>query len=149
MTDFSYLKAMEVTTDLTVEYEIHQISVNGKTPKLHMKPAVQANAPYFNALLKIAAKNAKSVQAGQVNTGMISETRDQDRELFPKHVITGWSDMPDADGAEVKFSAETCRDFLDQLPDHIFDVIRNFATTPENFVDNVDIEVTAKNSPSA
>jgi hypothetical protein len=145
MANFSHLKPMELTKDVTARYTIHQITVNGKTPTLILKPAAQINTTYFNELLKSAAKNAKAISAGQLSTSMIDENREQDRVLFPKHVIVGWEDMLDADGTELAFDKNDCKDFIDALPDHIWDAVRNFATAPENFVETVNIQVTAKN----
>lgn len=145
MANFSHLKPMELTKDVTARYTIHQITVNGKTPTLILKPAAQVNAPYFNELLKSASKNAKAISAGQVSTSMIDENREQDRLLFPKHVIVDWEDMLDADGTELAFSEKDCKEFLEALPNHIWDGLRNYATAPENFVETVNIQVTAKN----
>jgi len=148
MTNFSYLGSMQLTKETTAKYPIHLISVGGKTPSLILRPAGQANADYFNSLLKVSAKAAKAVAAGSVTLEMINETRDNDMDFFPRFVVVGWEDVYDAEGNEVKFSKATCGEFLKALPDHVFDEIRNFAGNMANFVDGVDIDVTAKNSQS-
>ncbi len=149
MADFSHLKALEVTRDKTSEYTIHSVTVNGKTPTLIGRPATQSNEPYFNALLKTGAKNAKAMQAGKVNVSMIAENRDEDRILFPLHVITGWYDMLDATGTELEFNQEECVELFNNLPIHVLDDVLTHYRTAENFVDAIDITVKAKNSPAA
>ena len=89
MADFSHLKALEVSADKTSRYTIHQITVNGKTPTLIVAPATEANKPYFNALLKRSGKSTRAVRAGMVSAGMIDETREEDRELYPRLVAKG------------------------------------------------------------
>lgn len=146
MADFSHLKGLDVSTDKTAEFHLHQITVNGKTPVLIVAPATEANKPYFNALLKRAGKSARQVRAGAISSGMIAENRDEDRDLYPKHVVKGWRDVIDGKtGEDVKFSAKECRAFLEALPDWLFDDCRNFCGNPANFTDVVDVEVHAKN----
>lgn len=105
-------------------------------PSLKMRPAGQSNAPYFNAMAK---RNAKSGQLrrlaqGQVDVDSIDQNRKEDRELYPVHVIVGWTNVNDSEGKPVQFTAVTCREFLQALPDWIFDEVRNFAAIPANFL---------------
>lgn len=144
MTDFSYLKQVDVKAADTKEYHINQISVAGKTPVLLVTAATEANTPYYNSLLRDAIKNARKVKKGGVSAEMMKKNRDQDRELYPKHVIKGWVDVVDGSGETVPFNAEACADFLSQLPDWIFDDLRNYCSDPTNFVDSFDVELTAK-----
>ncbi len=145
MVDFSHLGALEVTADKTAEYKIHQITVNGKTPVLILAPATDANKGFFNALLRRSSKQAAAVKAGKVDVDMIEEHRDEDRDLYPKHVAKGWIDMVDANGADVKFTLQNVTDFLKALPNWVFDDVREFAREPSNFVDSLDVEIKAKN----
>lgn len=140
--DFTHLKNLDVKNK-TAEYPIFQIAGE---PTLIMKPATEANKPYFNAVLKRSRRNLRAMRAGAVNQAMIAENREQDRELFPRHVVDGWRNVTDAKGKEVEFNRENCRDFLDALPDWIFDEIRNFAGDSANFAGDVpDVEVKAGN----
>lgn len=142
MTDFSYLKNLDVKNK-TAHYPIHQIA---GTPVLIMKPATEANKPYFNAVLKKSRRNVRALKAGAINQVMIAENREQDRELFPRFVVTGWEDLVDAKGEAVEFNRENCEAFLRALPDWIFDEVRNFAGDSINFTEDMpDIEVKAKN----
>jgi hypothetical protein len=149
-TDFSHLKQFDVTASRTAEFTLHQITwPSGGSPTLVVTPATEANKPYFNALLKRVSRSSKAVRAGKLNAGMISENRDEDRALFPRHVVKDWHGVEDAEGNEVSFSAADCEQFLVQLPDWMFDELRDFASNPTSFVDDIqDPGETAKNSVS-
>ena len=143
MTDFSHLKQLEVTRNKTAELTMYEIVGE---PTIVLAPATEGNKPYFNALLRRTGKNVKRVARGGLNAGVISENRDEDRELFPAHVIQGWRGVRDAAGEEVEFSRDECAQWLQALPDYLFDRVREFAGDHSNFVDEVvDGEDTAKN----
>lgn len=149
MADFSHLKVLEVSPDKTARYTLHQITVNGKTPTLIVAPATEANKPYFNALLKRAGKMAGALRAGNINAGMIEQNRGEDYDLYPRHVVKGWEDMVDGKtGKDVAFSKEECANFLSELPDWLFDDLRNWCGNPANFAELMDVEVNAGNSRS-
>lgn len=142
MTDFSHLKNLDVK-DKSAQYTIHQIA---GTPVLTIKPATEANKPYFNAVLKKSRRNVRALKAGAINQVMIAENREQDRDLFPKFVVTGWIGLTDAKGKEVEFNRENCEAFLRALPDWIFDEVRDFAGNSVNFADDMpDVEVKSGN----
>lgn len=139
---FGYLKKLDVTNK-TADFTIHQIE---GAPVLVLKPATEVNKPYFNAVLKRSRRNVRALKAGAVNTAMIAENREQDRELFPKFVIETWRDVVDSQRKSVEFNRENCEEFLRALPDWIFDEIRDFAGNSTNFTDDApDIEEKAKN----
>lgn len=127
---FDYLKALEVKSQ-TARFTIYQIV---DEPVLIMKPATEANKPYFNAVLKRSRRNIRAVQSGSLSTALIAENRAEDRDLFPKFVVVDWDKVKDSAGEIVPFSQENCADFLEALPDWIFDEIRNFAGNSVNFV---------------
>lgn len=140
--DFSHLKNLDVK-DKTARYTIHQIA---GAPVLIMNPATEANKPYFNAVLKKSRRNVRALKAGAISQVMIAENREQDRELFPRCVVTGWEGVTDAKGKTVEFSRENCEAFLRALPDWIFDEVRNFAGDSINFTEDMpDVEVKAGN----
>jgi hypothetical protein len=60
--------------------------------------------------------------------------RSDDRDLYPKYVIRGWECICDENGNPVSFDVEAAKELCAQLPDWIFDRIRNTATTPERFL---------------
>lgn len=126
---FDHLKKLE-TKGKTTEYSIHQIEGE---PILILRPANESNKGYFNSILRKSRRNLRNLRAGAINEKLIAENREQDRVLFPKHVIVDWKDMPDGDGNSVPFSPDTCEEFLRALPNWIFDEIRAFAGNNENF----------------
>jgi hypothetical protein len=146
MVDFGHLRQHDVRADSTADYALVQISTGEKTPTLVLRPATEVNRPYFNALLKRTSKRARLLSAGNLNSSMLEENRAEDRALYPQYVVTGWRDVVDAGGEEVKFSKEAAADFVQALPDWVFDDVAAFARNPQNFAGGpVDAEDVAKN----
>ncbi len=141
MPDFSYLNDLEVQNNKTAIYKIFQIELEGKTSELIVLPATQANKRYFNELLKRSKRLQRQVQSGNIDVDLLSTNRDEDKLLYPEYVITGWRHIYDAEGKHVPFSKEACTDFIAALPDWIFDEISNFCRDPQNFVEQVNIDV--------
>lgn len=144
MSKFGYLQKLEVSATRVVTYDITEIDPQ---PKLSLVPATEANKPYFNAVLRRARKNNKSVQAGAVSVNLIEANRDEDRELYAQHIIKGWENVIDDKGKQVPFSPEVCLEYLRALPSDIFDSIREFASNPVNHRDRegLNVEATSKN----
>ena len=107
-------------------------------PTLTLKPASEANKGYYTPLIKRNSRNSRRIAAGKVNAKMLKQSRDEDRELFSKFVVTDWADVMDSAGEAVEFSKENCYDFLKALPDWLFDEVRQFASEPENFIEDED-----------
>ena len=129
MSDFSHLAKLEPQD--TVKYVLYQIQGE---PALIMAPALESNKPYFNAILKKGRKLAR--RAGRnVNRAMLREARDDDRQIYPKHIIRGWEKVVDAKNKPVKFTEDDCVAFLKAMPDWVFDELRVFASNPQNFLD--------------
>lgn len=146
--DFSNLTALAVTKDDTADLTLY--TVVGE-PILTVRPAGEANKPYFNHLLKHTGKYARRLKASKISATMLAENRDEDRALFPKFVIVNWNKRPpiDAAGKSAPFNEENCVAFIKALPDDVFDEVRDFATNMENFRDDdFDTEAVAKNSQS-
>lgn len=120
---FEHLKKLDLKGK-EAKYVIHQLA---NEPYLMMKPATEANKPYFNEVLRRSKKNMRAVQAGSFSIAMMDENRAQDRKLYPKLIITGWGNVQDSEGILVPYSEENCKGFLEALPDWIFDDIRAFA----------------------
>lgn len=129
MVDFSNLKAYE-PTDM-VAYRLTQLQ---GSCSLNLRPATEANPKYFAAFMKRNAQYAKSNRRVTVTQALINDTRDSDKDLFATHVIVGWSGITDINGETVPFTPQNVRQFLDAIPDWIFDDIRAFASDPSNFV---------------
>lgn len=136
--DFSHLAGKQVTRDLRTTLTLYQLA---GAPKLHMKPATEANKPYFNAMLRRTKRSARQLAKGNITAEMIEENREHDRELFPKFVVTGWDDVVDSRKQPVPFSAEACVQFINALPDWIFDDVRNHAGEATSFVQDDEPEV--------
>lgn len=151
--DFGHLRQFDVRADDVSDYKIKAIMVNGRSPILLVKPATAANKGYFNARMKTSAANGDRIRAKvkkergvvQLNADTLDEVRETDRALYPSHVVTGWNDVIDANGEDVEFSAEACSDFLNALPDWVFDDLRVYCENTANFTDVVNVETTAKN----
>jgi hypothetical protein len=148
MSKFNHIREQRIKGDKTVEYFLDQISVNGKTPVLVVRPATEANKPYFNAQIKRSARTARRVSSGKITAAVIEQNRNEDRDLFPQHVIVDWRNVCDGEGNPVPFSKPDCADFLDALPDWVFDDLRNFCSAPGNFspeLEEIDPEAVGKN----
>lgn len=140
MTDFSYLNQIEVK-EQTAQYRIGEIEVNGVSPTLTVRPTTQSNERYFNAVLKDATKQAKKTAGSGVNAAALSESRDRDRNLFARFVVTEWENVLDGAGNPVPFSPDACEKFLAALPDWKFDDIRVFCGRSQNFLNAAVINV--------
>lgn len=144
MSKFGKLKGLEVTGSMTAEMTIYQIEGE---PVLILSPATEANKPYFNAMLKVSRKAIRRAGSGNFTPASIAESRDNDRELFPRFVVRGWRNMEKLCGEDLPCTVENVREFLDSLPDWLFDEIRSFATDAQNFITvEFDAEETAGNS---
>ena len=140
MSKFSNLQQYEITADKTVKYEMSDIQMNGKTPFLMVKPATEANKPFAKSQLARSNKRIKIASARGVSLEALEANRADDRDLYPKHIITGWGNVFDNEGGEVPFTGENCKEFLEALPGWIFDSLRSFCATPSNFSGVVDGE---------
>lgn len=144
---FEHLKALEVKGK-TASFPLSMLQ---GCPKLIVRPATESNKPYFNEVLRRSAKTLRKAANGDisVDTDTLDKNRQDDRRLFPKHVIVGWEGIKDSQGKEVPFSQENCVEFLQALPDWIFDDIGIFCRKNSNFVDEPveidDAEDLAKN----
>lgn len=147
MSDFSHLKRLEVGVAETVDYELFQIEGE---PVLEVAPATEANKPYFNAVLRRSRKNVRAINAGSISPGMIASNRAEDRLLYAAHIVKGWRNVQDAEGKEAPFTSENVRDFLEALPNWIFDDLRTYCGNPANYLEDgiSEAEETGKASGS-
>lgn len=148
MADFTNLKSLEVHAEKRVDYTLFQIAGE---PVLELAPATEANKPYHNALLRRSRRNQRRIQAGAIDAALMAENREDDRSLYAEFIIKGWRRMLDAQGKPVPFTLENVKDFLNALPNWLFDEVRLFASNSQNFVPEVSINVeeAAGNSPTA
>jgi hypothetical protein len=143
MTNFGHLAQLDVKRDETREYPFTAIEVNGVSPVLHVVHAGESNKTYFNELLKRGNRNQRQIVSGKITTALIEDNRDENRKLYAKYVVKGWDETTvlDAAGKPVKFTAETCGEFLDALPDWLFDQLTSFCSDALNFVGDTAINV--------
>lgn len=140
---FNHLKKLDVGSDRTAWMTLHELS--GR-PKLLLAPAAEVNRPFFNALLKRTKRNRRQLTAGDLSPELMIEARQEDRELYPAYVLKGWEGVVDDTGKPVEFNAQNAIDFCAALPDWLFDRVRNWASTMDNFADSgPDAVALAKN----
>ena len=143
MADFSQIKRQEAIMP-TARHTFYEIKGE---PWVEIKPATERNKPFFNSLLKRQRRGRRILRGGSLTVDIIKRTRDEDRDLYSKHIITGWGNVVDVDGKTVELSPDNCRDFLHAIDDEIFDLLRDFAGDPQTFIEDAvtDTEETAKN----
>jgi len=137
--DFSHLSKLHVRPDSTAKYTFYEIEGE---PCLEVKPTTEINKGYLNAVLRKGRRTLMRMRNTKMSTDMLKQNRDQDRELYPEHVVVGWPTPPkDSDGKDVPFSKEACEAFLKALPDFLFDDLRIFCGSSSNFlVDENDLD---------
>ena len=145
MNDFSYLEGAKITGDETREFTLLSIQLpNGRNPTFIGRIASESNKPFARELAARQIKKHKLMQGASINPDLAladaKKTRDEDRELYAKYVVTGWKDVCDGDGKDVKFSPADCLKFFRALPDDMFDMVRNFYATTSNFRETVSQE---------
>lgn len=154
MADFGFVKEQGVSPEDLIEFTIYTITMpNGKHPTLVGRYAGESNKPYYNALLKkqmktVSAKQA-AFKAGTINEEMVGENREQNRELFPEFVLTGWRDVTDGKGKDLKFTKADCFDFLCALPNEDCDDVFNHFSNRVNFKKDVPTVETAVDEGNA
>jgi hypothetical protein len=115
-------------------------------PYMMVRPSGEVNKPYFNRILKLNRKAAREIQSGNVTVETLQELREIDRSIFfDTKVITGWGDVYDSVGIRTDFSKENWEDWLSQIPNWVFDIIRNFSTDNLNFIESCDVKGITKN----
>lgn len=144
--DFSNISRQEIKTQDTAQFTFYRIQ--GMTPVLTVKPATEANPDYMRAILRGSREQMRRMRGADLTPEMLKENREKDRQLFPRFVVMGWEGVLDASGEPVTFSQDACEAFLRALPDDIFNELRDFCSTPDNFRDTVgeeDVEAIAGN----
>ena len=149
MADFSNIAANKRTGEellrLPLNTSIGEIVLIGRI-------AGEANKPYYSALLLKAGASARRLRsnANRLTPEMIAQNRQQDIDLFPKFVLTGWEGPDgsvgpvDASGEPVAYTEDACRAFLSALDDTDVDFIRNEFATVTNFLPDVDVDTVAE-----
>lgn len=111
----------------------------GDKAVLLLAPALEANARYYNAMLKMSGQRQRQLaKAKSVTASDIDMARDEDRVLFPLYIFKGWEGVEgDGDGLDengfVPFTRENAQRLCHQLPLELMDYIRAEAATPQRF----------------
>lgn len=139
MSKFDYIDQERITQDKTAEWVCSRI-YGGEVPVLTVRPVSQTlNPGYTNAFVRRSggAKQLAATQQRQLAARDFSRvgstTRAIDRELYPEHVIVGWTGVVDRHGQPVEFSRDECRQWLEHIDVHVFDELRQFCLTLDNF----------------
>jgi hypothetical protein len=128
---FEHLKRLDVAAS-TSWLDMPEL---GKEARLLLRPATEANPAYYNAMLKRAAKRVRRLaRADSVTVDDVRQNRDDDRDLFPLHVIVDWEGVRDDQGEVVPHSRDAAKELCQQLPEWSFDRVRSHAATPERFL---------------
>lgn len=127
---FDHLKTREIAGK-TVWLQIPYV---GEGSCLQLRSATDSNKPYQNAMLKKAANRGRGVSGAAGRRLEVEQSRLDDRELYPVHVVSDWMGIVDDQGNTVPFSIEAATEFFKQIPSWILDRIRLFCMQPENFL---------------
>jgi len=133
--DFSNIKGQSVTTDRTAIFTFWRLEGN---PRLTVRPATEDNPAYMRAILKGSREQMRRLRSGDLTPEMLEENREKDRRLFPKFIVVGWDGVLDASGQPVRFSGEACSEFIAALPRDLFNELRDFCSTADNFRPQAD-----------
>jgi hypothetical protein len=146
--DFGHLDKLQIAK--TAEVPLPEIlNVDGTYPVLIGKFAGESNKPFHNAVLKRMKIRGRR-GAMNISARAAKEARDEDKELYPSLVFTGWRNVQTQSGEDVPFSVAAASAFVERMPTWLFDRIRVFFSDPSTFLDenepdDGDIEVTAGN----
>lgn len=138
MFDFS---GQIVTADSRCKYTFTDIPGRPKA-WMEMKPALEPNEPFFNAVLARAGKALEMLESDVDGDKavMLEESREEDRELYPGLVCGDkWGGVVrQPDGTEIDLDELECNlehrtAFITALPYQIFDKLRQHCGRADSF----------------
>ena len=132
---FNHVRKLAVASSATSTFTFYQIQ--GR-PSLTVKPTGEANPPYMNAMFKRSKGVARRLRSGDMSVDLLEETRDIDLKLYPKFVVQGWNDVETDSGEKAPFNPDLVAQFLEALPEDIFDELRAHCGDLANFRDDGD-----------
>ena len=134
---FANVAKYKVDKSTRREYRFHNIDLgNGKIPSFIVVSASDVNKSYFSAFLKATSPKMRQAQSSKITMNFVEEVRAINKDLYSKYVIVGWKNVIDDEGRESQFSPTQCREFLNYLPDQMFDELTSFCSTYTNFIDD-------------
>lgn len=133
---FDKIKNLSVGVDASAEYIFY--GIEGE-PSVIGRPATEANKRYMNAVLKKGKRLIRRMRGGKLSVEALAESREQDYELFPRHVLTGFGKRPlRDDGSEAEDG--DLESFLRAIPTDMFDEMRGFFNDPDTFRDEDELD---------
>ncbi len=120
----------------------------GSNARLKLRPATEANKPYYNAFLRFSGKRVRGrAHTTVVTTDDLVKDRTNNRNLFPKHIIIDWEKVETAEDIDrseeekeyIPYTLDHAKELCQKLPDHIFDRMREFTVIPASFYDEDDL----------
>lgn len=130
---FDHLRKYEIA-DRTAQLSLPWIE---GSPVLQLRPATEANRDYQAAQLRIGRAQLRAL-SDRPTLRLLDELRSRLRDLYPRHVLVGWEGVVDDNGEAVPFSTERAVEFVNALPDWIFDKIVIFCSEAGNFTAGSD-----------
>lgn len=120
-------------------------------PTLFVRPASEVNQDFHNDNMKKSKRIVRRMSRnGTIDPEMVKDNREKSYKLYAKHVVTRWENVVEEDGAggtkPVKFSKKDCEEFLRSIPIDMFDDLREFCVTMDNFRDDDDLDDESKES---
>lgn len=150
---FNNMKRLDVEQGSADWYEVDELIYDdGTSPRLRCLQAGTYNKGYMNAKLRGGQSPLKLLKRQTRDLSTANRERNRlEKELFSEHVVIGWENVRDDDDQKVPFSADACAEFLQAMPDWMFDSLYTFAANPANFTrEAIELRsVTEGNSPSA
>lgn len=121
-------------------FDFGRLEIKGKTATIKLpmlwpdatltgKPALEVNAAYYGARMRGSSQRVASPELA------IPMAREEDIELFARHVLVGWTGIRNAKGELVPFSYGAAKAVLAQIPAWLFDQIRYFFARAESFIE--------------
>ena len=136
--NFGYLKQIDVKEDTTAEFPIVDLTNDEYEPRL-IVTCSRTCKPLLEQSAKDAVKNRGRRKTAQANINF-DRIRKEDREIFIEHIIKDWKEVYDGTGNPVTFTKAACSNFINALPDYIFDELRGFCLNPANFAGDIELE---------
>lgn len=142
MPDFSHLRKHQVASGRTAPFVLRRLE---GAPSLMMLPAFQTT-PGYGEFAEREAKTDAEI-AAMTPEERAARNRGVTIRVLAECCIAGWKGIVDAVGAEVPWSKENAREFLEALPIDMVTEASVFAHNLDNFrVGKLDAESVAKNS---
>ncbi len=127
---FGRIKAASLKAGKTVPLKLNQLPGD---PIVHIEHLGETNASWWNdSVAQAGAKDAAPDAKAKVTLKTLAAARAKNRAVIAKHAIRKLEAIHD-DGR--KATDADIPEFVDALPDHVFDIVKNFALDHNNFME--------------